>query len=279
MIDLRLGGALGFWILDALTKSFGAAPWTDNNPEFMGTTQSKLERFFGPEIWERLKGRTVLDFGAGRGIDAVDAAAHGSAAVYGAEVLASYRETADALAQRYGVADRCTFFDPLADHATVERLAGTLDVVYTLDSFEHFADPEAMLEEMYRLLRPGGVLLISFGPLWLHPYGPHLMHFNRLPWLHFLFREKTIIDVRETYIHDGARRFEDIASGLNRMTVGRFTGMIERSKFDVARLKLMPIRGLDAFVRNRLTREYFTSVIVCELCKSVEVAAPIAQLR
>jgi SAM-dependent methyltransferase len=58
---------------------------------------------------------------------------------------------------------------------------GTMDAVLALDIFEHIEDDAAAFAEAFRVLRPGGVLVLSvpaFKTLW----GPHdvaLMHFRR----------------------------------------------------------------------------------------------------
>jgi SAM-dependent methyltransferase len=58
---------------------------------------------------------------------------------------------------------------------------GTVDGILALDIFEHIEDDGAAFRESYRVLRPGGILVLSvpaFKALW----GPHdvaLMHFRR----------------------------------------------------------------------------------------------------
>ncbi|MEV6305702.1 alpha-(1-_3)-arabinofuranosyltransferase family protein [Actinoplanes sp. NPDC051861] len=49
---------------------------------------------------------------------------------------------------------------------------GALDVTYSSNVLEHVADPEAMLDEMVRVTRPGGTIFVSFTP-WLSPHGGH----------------------------------------------------------------------------------------------------------
>jgi SAM-dependent methyltransferase len=264
-MDFKLGGAVGAWVLDKLTQKLGAAPWDPEAPDGVPRDISKVERWFGPSIWQRLRGKTVVDFGAGPGFEAVEVAVHGAAHVYGFEIRPNDLATARARAARSGVTDRCEFFSPIAEPERLEALHGRIDMVYTLDSFEHFANPDAVLRQMHRLLRPGGVVLISFGPPWKHPYGAHMGHFNRIPWIHFLFREQTVIDVRSRYHDDGATRYEETGDGLNRMTVARFVELVRASDFTMATLKLIPVKKLTPLTMLPLTREYFTSVVQAEL--------------
>ncbi|MEV6493899.1 class I SAM-dependent methyltransferase [Actinoplanes sp. NPDC051633] len=54
---------------------------------------------------------------------------------------------------------------------------GTVDVCYSSNVLEHVAEPEAMLDEMLRVTRPGGTVFVSFTP-WRSPWGGH----ETAPW-------------------------------------------------------------------------------------------------
>jgi arabinofuranan 3-O-arabinosyltransferase len=62
--------------------------------------------------------------------------------------------------------------------------SASLDVCYSSNVLEHVADPEAMLDEMVRVTRPGGTVFVSFTP-WLSPWGGH----ETAPW-HYLGGER-----------------------------------------------------------------------------------------
>jgi len=55
--------------------------------------------------------------------------------------------------------------------------SGAVDVCYSSNVLEHVAAPEAMLDEMVRVTRPGGTVFVSFTP-WLSPWGGH----ETSPW-------------------------------------------------------------------------------------------------
>jgi SAM-dependent methyltransferase len=65
--------------------------------------------------------------------------------------------------------------------------AESVDGIYSFDAFEHFSDPAAILSEAYRVLKPGGTLYASFGPLWFSPFGAHQWGRIDLPYVHLLF--------------------------------------------------------------------------------------------
>jgi arabinofuranan 3-O-arabinosyltransferase len=62
--------------------------------------------------------------------------------------------------------------------------SGAVDVCYSSNVLEHVSEPEAMLEEMLRVTRPGGTVFVSFTP-WLSPWGGH----ETAPW-HYLGGER-----------------------------------------------------------------------------------------
>jgi SAM-dependent methyltransferase len=194
----------------------------------------------------------VLDYGCGTGGDAIDLARHGARRVIGLDVVPRYLAAARRAAGAAGVAVHFA-----------ERVAERVDVIVSLDAFEHFADPAAVLRHMASLLAPGGVVLAAFGPTWYHPYGGHL--FSVFPWAHLLFTERALVRWRADFKTDGATRFAEVEGGLNRMTIRRFERLVSQSPLRCARLEPVPVRGWRPLVRSRLTREAFSSIVRCEL--------------
>jgi SAM-dependent methyltransferase len=158
-----------------------------------------------------------------------------------------------------------------AEHAGVSHLVEfcteappvLADLAISLDTFEHFSDPAAILRRLHQMLKPEGALVISFGPPWFHPFGGHL--FSVFPWAHLIFSEVALIRWREDRREDRPASFAE--AGLNRMTVARFAHLIDESPFNVEALEVVPIRRLTR-LHNRFTRELFTSVVRCRLRKS-----------
>jgi 2-polyprenyl-3-methyl-5-hydroxy-6-metoxy-1,4-benzoquinol methylase len=267
-MELKLSGKLGFWALRSLAKSPIADPpgrQSLREEDFADT--AKLERYFGQDIWTRLTGKVVLDFGCGQGKEAIIAALHGAQRVYGIDIRDASLEIAQQSSMEHGVQEKCVFLNGMSQNSRVREISEKIEVAYSLDSFEHFSEPQQILDQIYSLLTPGGELYVSFGPPWKHPFGCHMFFLNSLPWMHFIFREETIMAVRARYRHDGAKRFGEVEGGLNQMTVDRFIRLAEDSKFQIEKLRLIPIKGLTWLVRNHSIREYFTSVVQCVLKK------------
>ncbi len=215
--------------------------------------RSKLATLMGEGFFDRIAGKSVIDFGCGTGAAAVEMASRGAARVIGVDIQESVLEVARQKAAQAGLADRCTFTT-----STTERA----DIVISIDAFEHFADPAAVLRQMASLLTPGGEVLTSFGPTWYHPRGGHL--FSVFPWAHILLREEALIRWRSTFKTDGATRFGEVAGGLNQMTIARFRRLVSQSPLKLTSLQTVPIRPLRV-LHNRITREFTTSVVRCRM--------------
>ena len=218
--------------------------------------RSKLDVLLGREFLEDVRDRDVIDFGCGEGAEAVELAQRG-ARVLGIDLRESVLDVARSRARQAGVESRCQFA------TTADR---PVDIVIAVDSFEHFADPAAILQTMHALLRPGGCVVTSFGPTWFHPYGGHL--FSVFPWAHLLFTEDALLQWRSHIRSDGARKFSEVEGGLNQMTIRRFEHLVSASPFSIEELQLIPIRKLRR-LHNALTREFTTAVVRARLRKAM----------
>jgi ubiquinone/menaquinone biosynthesis C-methylase UbiE len=66
------------------------------------------------------------------------------------------------------------------------------DLVYSINSFEHFLHPELILDEMIRVVRPGGFIFIAFNPLYYSPWGLHAARRLGMAYPQLLFSKDTI---------------------------------------------------------------------------------------
>src|SRR5687767_400724 len=139
-----IGGAPAVRLLNYTSRN-GTVGYPDIATAYLG--RSKLEVLLGPGIWDEVRGRDVLDFGCGPGAEAVEVAERGARRVIGLELRRKWINQAAAHAAARGVADRCHF---------VREWNEPVDVILSLDSFEHFEDPAAILVVMRGLLKPTG---------------------------------------------------------------------------------------------------------------------------
>jgi SAM-dependent methyltransferase len=217
--------------------------------------KSKLRVLLGDNLLRDIASKTVIDFGCGDGAEAIELAQH-AAHVIGVDIRDAALDAARSRAAGAGVSERCTF--------TREPMRRA-DAIVSLDSFEHFADPEAILQRMYDLLSPGGFVATSFGPTWFHPYGGHL--FSVFPWAHLVFSEAALIRWRSDIRSDGATRFSEVEGGLNQMTIRRFERLVKASPFKLDFLEAVAIRKLRP-MHCRLTREFTTAIVRAKLVKA-----------
>lgn len=215
--------------------------------------KSKLRELAGDSILDEFRGKHIIEFGCGAGRQTVELALAGAGRVTGVDIQEDLLVSAREYAQAAGVADRCEFV------TSTEKLA---DVIFTMDAFEHFTDPEAVLRKMRASLKPGGYVYVVFGYTWLHPLGGHLL--SIFPWAHLLFSEKALMRWRATVRDDGATRICEVKGGLGKMTIGRFERLAASTGFRVENLELRPIRRA-AWLHCRLTQEFLTSGIRCRL--------------
>jgi len=218
-------------------------------------TQSKLDVLLGKNWRQEVKDKVVIDFGCGDGGESVEIARAGARRVIGVDIRDALLWRARETAELAGVDKRCHFTCDAHEQA---------DMIISLDSFEHFSQPEPVLAAMHDLLPANGVVLAGFGPTWYHPYGGHL--FSVFPWAHLLFSEKALIRWRSTVRNDGATRFSEVEGGLNQMTIARFERLLAAHSFNVAYLEPVPIRRLGRF-HNRLTREFLSAIVRVKLIK------------
>jgi SAM-dependent methyltransferase len=247
-MNLGIGGELGYRLLRRLWP----AP-VHNLSGIAYANKDKVEMTLGPDVYRELRGKTVVDFGCGEGAEAVRIAQRGAAKVIGVDILEKSLEKARENASNAGVSDRCEF-------ATSTR--EQCDVVISLDSFEHFEDPGAILNTMRELLKPDGYVWASFGPTWYHPYGGHV--FSPFPWAHLIFSEATLLRRRADIKGSKLAHFKDIPEGLGQISIRRFLRVVEESGYDLISFEAVPIKMLRPFA-NRLTREFATSVVRCKL--------------
>jgi ubiquinone/menaquinone biosynthesis C-methylase UbiE len=133
----------------------------------------------------------------------------------------------------------------------------SFDCVYCVDVIEHLPTPAFFVKEFFRVLRPGGELLLSFGPPWRHPHGKHM--WSMLPgwWTHLLFPRTVVMEVRG---YDPKTTWEDI--GLHRLTVSAFESIMNRSGFE----KTYADYGIKRIVRPLkaipFVREFFIGEVI-----------------
>lgn len=109
------------------------------------------------------------------------------------------------------------------------------DLICSYNSFEHFADPAAVLRQLLLACQPGGLLYLEFGPLYCGPWGLHAYRTLYMPYPQFLFSEQFLSRKLESLgIEDlGSRRTS--LQHLNRWRAAQFRELWNRSGCELLR--------------------------------------------
>lgn len=154
------------------------------------------------------------------------------------------------------------------DAAAMRFEDASFDVAYTFDAFEHFSSPDAVMREIHRVLRPGGLMYASFGPLYNSPHGAHQFLSIDVPYCHLMFREEDCNAAAE------ARGLRPLTKNLNYWSLRDFRKLFARysdqfetiyrfEKFNVSFVDL--IRQYPSWFRSKV--DDFDELIV----RSIEV--------
>jgi len=103
------------------------------------------------------------------------------------------------------------------DVAHLEFPDATFDCIFSFDSFEHFGDPVSALEQAIRVLRPGGLLYLSFGPIYNAPRGLHNRQKLAIPYRQHLFP----LDLLQTFLKARNRRLIEVEA-VNKWSLGQY---------------------------------------------------------
>jgi ubiquinone/menaquinone biosynthesis C-methylase UbiE len=219
------------------------------------------ERRKGKEVVERFSGLTTeweggraLDFGAGAGGLTFQIRERSRKAV-GIDVEEPKLAFARQETLRLGI-DGIDFIH-YDGQIPLPLSSNSFDCIFCIDVVEHLPTPESFLAEFRRVLRPGGLLLLSFGPPWRHAHGKHM--WTKLPgwWTHLLFPRRTVMRVAG---FPPQTTYEDL--GIHRLTVGRYERSLRASGLET----LYQRHGTKKFLRPLaylpVIREFFIAEVV-----------------
>lgn len=234
----------------------------------------------------RIDGATILDLGCSDGAITQAYLDQGAARAIGVDIDAG----AITLAQERHNDPRLDFRLGSIDHIPLDD--ASVDSILCYDVFEHVSRPREVLNECYRVLRPGGKLLI-FTCGWRHPYAPHLWSTMPVPWAHVFFSERTLLRAcRRVYLapwyrpnmHDldarGQKRPDRFRSEaistdyLNKLLLRDFERVFAESGFEVD-VQPVPFRSRYAFwtrplIRVPWIREFVTAAIWAVLTRPID---------
>lgn len=255
---------IGERILLSLSRTPKGNDYLQNDAETTIDNALNLLTCVYPNFRALVSGKRVVDFGCGTGYQSIALVTKYDCSVFGVDTNKNTLMKAIKIAKNHNVSSqKLSFVESISPD-----MLNSFDVVISQNSFEHFSNPEKILEEMGKLLSDSGIILLTFGPPWLAPYGSHMHFFCKVPWINVLFPEKAVMKARSHFRNDGAKRYEDVESGLNRMTLSKFESIVFSCSLKVTFKKYECIKGINWLSKVPLFREFFVNHVSVILSKA-----------
>jgi SAM-dependent methyltransferase len=186
---------------------------------------------------------SLLVQGTGTGWDVISWAEHGPEKLVATDLYDFSAEWADIKRRCQGLGVDVEFRQaPLEDHSFLA--SGSIDLCASDAVYEHCVNLEAVMRETHRVLRPGGLVYATYGPMWFSAGGDH---FSGRGGLEHVFNH-LLLD------HDSYRRYfaahlthaEDSQSGgryveldlFSRLATQEYLEIYRRAGFEVLELIL-----------------------------------------
>ena len=240
--------------------------------------------------------RDVLDFGCGDGTLCFVLLDAGAKSAHGIDMdERSLARFAERLANHSG--GRKPTFGRSTVPSSIDLPDQSFDAIYCLDVLEHIMDYGPIINEWYRVLRPGGSIYIWWQTYW-HPFGHHAYDWVPIPWAHVFLNEDEMTEVCARIVDwdgfhasiwdrnpDGTKknRFRVSPSGgqgfLNKLTVEKFERCCNEAGLSLARRDFVPFQRQPAKALSRVltriprVRDYFTACAIYELRRPRAAAA------
>ena len=193
----------------------------------------------------QLAGREIADVGCGDGIiDLGVALETAPARLIGFDIVPTDAQGLLEIARRDGVANELpeSLEFQRSEPRSLPAESNSLDVVYSWSTFEHVAEPTALLRDVHRVLRPHGVLMIQVWPFFHSQHGSHLWHYFPEGFVQLLRSQEEI----ETAVRanpgpepDWAERLLDESRSCNRITLDGLHAALTDAGFVVGKLELL----------------------------------------
>lgn len=177
-----------------------------------------------------LRGKRLLEIGSGYGVFIAFCNKNRVCTAHGiepgedayADAFSISREVLD----KYGVS---TQMIKNAYGESIPHTSSSFDIVWSTNVLEHVADPEVVLAEAYRVLKPGGTAVLvvpNYGSFWEGHYGvlfpPHCPKWIFKTIVRLIGRDPAFVDTLQFVTYGKLRKWmSSFASGIELVTTGQ----------------------------------------------------------
>ena len=212
----------------------------DNIPpeELMALQKEEWEDF-----WKRFdspipdfRNKIVVDYGCGFGYDSLFILQNGAKHVYCLEISENRINNTKELHASHGYTN-ATYIINTNVKELINKIEGReVDLIICRDVMEHVPSPLDVIDSMYSVLPPDGEIYIGFSPIYKSPYGPHIKTKCKIPWIHLVFSETTILNVfkRIYRLPPSITSYIDIeGSGVNKLSYFDYKQLINGFSWNI----------------------------------------------
>lgn len=212
-------------------------------------TRKLMDKYLFPRN-TNIKNLKVLEFGSGfggRGIDLIKR--YNIKTYYGLDISFSHCQKAKFFANKIGYGDLCNFLTYDGIHMPFDN--NLFDRVFSISVFEHVSNPEKSLNEIFRVLKPGGICYIEFPPFHF-PLNSHMDYATKSPFVHSIFQRDVLVNtyikiLKEKYPEIYGTNFKIILSDwektptLNGLTISRTNKILKKTLWRKLNIHLIPL--------------------------------------
>jgi len=152
------------------------------------------------------------------------------------------------------------------------------DVIYSASVLEHIMGLRNCFKEMYRLLKPGGIMYHGYNPFFC-PNGGHALGIPDSPWGHVRISKEEYIDYIKQfrpYEYDTAKDW--LNNALNRISIQKMQQLLIEEGFDILLWQEMPapdgqLKGLNQCIMQEAILNYKGLTIADLMSQHITVIA------
>ena len=252
-------------------------------------TSAILESPDNPRFWqafgvapeEMFKGKKILEIGCGTGRRSIQLLSYGAASVTGQDIYETSITTANQRRDCLSSEEQQKISFLAKDISDLDQ--HDFDIILSEDAFEHVLDVPKMLSEVAAHLKPEGIAMIGFAPLYHSINGDHgwmrqTLPMNKLlrwPWGHLYFPKRYMFQrlTKLTNIQTENTKEKFPYMSLNQHTVAEFRKFFHDSPLSIDTIVTNPTYSLkgkiyDALAKIKPLEKYFTWGIYTKLKKS-----------